>query len=1045
MNVRRRVLAVAGLIWCVMAVVAVAFCPARAASADVTEATWQDVQVLSHVTTALTTDGRLYTWGYQTADTPLLGNGTTESTNTPTQILDRVSWYEMTADVGYAVRDDGSLWTWGSGYFYSTGTGSKNAVTAPTKVLESVTELYAGSSSAALTESGALYTWGSDSSGQLGDGAQVQSRTPTKVLDDVESFAWGDNHAFAAAIKTDGTLWMWGDVDGDYGETIWEPRQIQSLDGQRVVDFCSKGKSFGAITEEGSLYMWGDGSEGLLGNHEGGYVRPFKLLDGVDRLIMDSSTNVGAIKTNGELWTWDNLIAGGTIPKKFMDNVRDVSFKWSSIVTTADELYTWGWPDDGVLGFESESGHSVSEPTWVMDGVSEVVTRGAAHDHNRAVIKHDGSLWMWGNDNGAGQLGLGTEDTPQVTPAKVMDSVAQVDLADTHCAAIATDGSLWLWGANSFGELGPQADRWGSTVPLRLDGVSSANPPDADDGEGFVVDEDGNSYWHYYATDERSGFYGVEGYPLSDKDMSRIMNRIEVEVGDDRDKLDALKSYVVARSDSSYERGGACYGIAATIGQVYNGDLALEDLSDSGESNYWRLPRPAEDEQHLSTIDYNYLMQCVCPPDVYGFAELRNPGRYLDPAIWEWWGKTSDDVVVKMFEDIMGYLDQDKAVMITTNNHAVLLVGYRQNQDGSYTFDLFDENSVEPSTSYLGALYELHVSADLTEFSCDEDYLTFDQDSEIQLCALLPEQVDPHTPVIEATSGVSSIVVNTAETFTVTNEEGQSISVDGRALDGDMDFVDLHTVVDVRQGEEADGMRFNVEVDSEPVYDISGVSGKVSAEFYGNGGMVMVDASDGVTGGVVAVGKGVSLEGSDYDFKFYVSTDGRVDKDSRGVVMVQGHAMSDVALEAVDDKVRIVSEGGVSDVKVKSIGEESAEEYAPDNLSGGSVAELTWGEGVAVVPAVDPDGPQDPSDPEDSKDPEDPKDPADSEDPNGSGGVGDSSEPDPSTSPENGDSDSGDGLPDTSDKGGIACVAAVVILALAALCAGVSRKALRRR
>ena len=57
-----------------------------------------------------------------------------------------------------------------------------------------------------------LWAWGANSSGQLGDGTIMTVRSsPVQVGSDTdwESVAGGGLHA--AAIKTNGTMWAWGD------------------------------------------------------------------------------------------------------------------------------------------------------------------------------------------------------------------------------------------------------------------------------------------------------------------------------------------------------------------------------------------------------------------------------------------------------------------------------------------------------------------------------------------------------------------------------------------------------------------------------------------------------------------------------------------------------------------------------------------------------------------------------------------------------------------------------------------------------------------
>jgi alpha-tubulin suppressor-like RCC1 family protein len=65
---------------------------------------------------------------------------------------------------------------------------------------------------AAIKTDGTLWTWGAGGNGQLGNAAITNRSTP------VTTFSGGTNWkqvsfniGYSAAIKTDGTLWTWGD------------------------------------------------------------------------------------------------------------------------------------------------------------------------------------------------------------------------------------------------------------------------------------------------------------------------------------------------------------------------------------------------------------------------------------------------------------------------------------------------------------------------------------------------------------------------------------------------------------------------------------------------------------------------------------------------------------------------------------------------------------------------------------------------------------------------------------------------------------------
>lgn len=72
--------------------------------------------------------------------------------------------------------------------------------------------------SVAVKQDGSLWTWGWNDRGQLGDGTSDDHSAPAKVLDEVISISLGKHDysgAHSAAIKEDGSLWMWG------GECLW--------------------------------------------------------------------------------------------------------------------------------------------------------------------------------------------------------------------------------------------------------------------------------------------------------------------------------------------------------------------------------------------------------------------------------------------------------------------------------------------------------------------------------------------------------------------------------------------------------------------------------------------------------------------------------------------------------------------------------------------------------------------------------------------------------------------------------------------------------
>jgi alpha-tubulin suppressor-like RCC1 family protein len=181
---------------------------------------------------ALRSDGHVMAWGLNHSGE--LGTGTRDKVTTPVEVkgLDRV--VAIAAGTGGsaagssgAVRDDGTVWMWGTGMSAMTGNdpglspddaGGRVLEPMPIKGITGARRLSIGSGHVAvLLADGTLRLWGFDGYGQTGVGTSGTSseidgaykRRPVKpAITNVASIYLGGYRSLA--VRTDGTLWIWG-------------------------------------------------------------------------------------------------------------------------------------------------------------------------------------------------------------------------------------------------------------------------------------------------------------------------------------------------------------------------------------------------------------------------------------------------------------------------------------------------------------------------------------------------------------------------------------------------------------------------------------------------------------------------------------------------------------------------------------------------------------------------------------------------------------------------------------------------------------------
>jgi len=246
---------------------------------------------------AVTSEGRVFTWGYNYHGQ--LGDGTTDDKHVPTEITDQFNFaigetitsISLGAYHSSALTSEGRVFTWGYNSYGGLGIGTTVEKHVPTEITnqfnlaigETITTITLGSHhSSALTSEGRVFTWGYNDSGQLGDGTFSRKLVPTDITnqfnlavgEEIEVLSLGSIHS--SALTSEGRVFVWGDnYFGQIGDETNIDRNTPTditnqfkLVSETVTNISMGGIHSLAVTSDGRIFAWGDNEYGQLGDDD---------------------------------------------------------------------------------------------------------------------------------------------------------------------------------------------------------------------------------------------------------------------------------------------------------------------------------------------------------------------------------------------------------------------------------------------------------------------------------------------------------------------------------------------------------------------------------------------------------------------------------------------------------------------------------------------------------------------------------------------------------------------------------------------------------
>jgi alpha-tubulin suppressor-like RCC1 family protein len=314
---------------------------------------------------------------------------------------------------------------------------------------------------------GSVLAFGDNVSGELGstidNGTDTAHPNPAAVTlpgqsGPVVQVAVGGNHSLA--LTSTGQLYAFGSNDhGQLGSTVntgtttANPTPtLVTLPGQNgpVVQVSAGQEDSFALTSSGQLYGFGYNNYGELGNATN---------NGVDA----PNPTPTLVTLPGESGTITHVAAGA---------------RFTLVLTSADQLYSFGDNLGGELGRSANAGLNLPNPTpsqVTLPGQAGSISQIAAGASFSMVLTSSGQVFTFGINN-SGQLAQSTNvatNNPNPTPTVITPifgatNIVQIAAGGDHALALDDHNELFGWGDAANGQIGTGSSNAANTVPTAV-------------------------------------------------------------------------------------------------------------------------------------------------------------------------------------------------------------------------------------------------------------------------------------------------------------------------------------------------------------------------------------------------------------------------------------------------------------------------------------------------------------------------------------------------------------------------------------------------
>lgn len=389
---------------------------------------------------ALMTDGTVWAWGSNVFGQFAKGTAGPEGwTITPHSIaaLEHTKQLEIGGVYFLALKEDGTVTTWGdypsmSAAEAGNGASSKQHKVLMPQVISGMTDVVSIASgmhnTLALRKDGSVLQWNSPETSDVGS-TELPPATKVKGLSEV---MWVGNSDYQAAIRTNGTLWLWSaNPQIENTKAVKKPTPVKDL--YHVKSVSMSDRSILALTESGSVW-------GTIESNNYNEIT-MKKMPGLSDIVSVQTKNGFNLVANkkGEYWVWKaGTLMQGLQKITLIKPITKLTLDLDGFVAVKKDGTVWTWKTQS----STDSKWVFTQPKQIK-GLGDPISFATGENSKYAVLK-DGTAVAWGT-NMFGQLGISALDSRPFTVSPILKPVTVIvegKKLESAQSAIFLDGTV---------------------------------------------------------------------------------------------------------------------------------------------------------------------------------------------------------------------------------------------------------------------------------------------------------------------------------------------------------------------------------------------------------------------------------------------------------------------------------------------------------------------------------------------------------------------------------------------------------------------------